>query len=191
MKSKARSPRITRLSWGRVEVDGRLCFKDAKLFPGGAKEWDWSETGTHHVPGTQAADVKELLEHGARVVVLSKGIQQRLQVCPETLRTLAEHGVTAHVLQTEEALYRVTQEALSNVMRHARAKTVHVSATVTQDQVVLRIADDGRGIDTEFRPGIGLSSMRTRLESGGGHLRVTPNTPSGTLIEARLPRVDR
>src|SRR5258708_27741416 len=101
MKSKvsdARSPRITHLSWGCLEVDGRLGFKYAKLLPGGAKEWDWSETGTHQVPGTQPADVKELLEHGARVVVLSKGIQERLQVCPETLRMLEEHGVTAHVL---------------------------------------------------------------------------------------------
>jgi hypothetical protein len=111
MKAKKRSPRITHLSWGRLEVDGRLGFKDAKLFPGGAREWDWSESGTHHVPGTQPADVKELLEHGARVVVLSKGIQERLQVCPETLRMLEEHGVTAHVLQTEEAVRRYNDMA--------------------------------------------------------------------------------
>jgi signal transduction histidine kinase len=56
---------------------------------------------------------------------------------------------------------------------------------------VLRIADDGRGLGAEFRPGIGLGSMRARIEAAGGHLRVTPNTPCGTLIEARLPRVDR
>jgi hypothetical protein len=104
MKDQARSPRITRLSWGSLDVEGGGRFKDAKLFPGGAREWDWRETGTAHVPGIQPADVEELVEHGAKAVVLSKGILERLQVCPETLRMLKERGVRAHVLQTEEAV---------------------------------------------------------------------------------------
>ena len=104
MEQQVCSPRITHLSWGRMEVDDARSFKDAKLFPGGAREWDWRETGTAHVPGIQPADVEELLEHGATAVVLSKGILERLQVCPETLRMLKERGVPAHVLQTEEAV---------------------------------------------------------------------------------------
>ncbi len=104
MEQMARSPRITRLSWGRLEVDGTRSFKDAKLYPGGAREWDWRETGTAHVPGIQPADVEELVERGARTVVLSKGILRRLHVCPETLRVLEEDGITAYVLQTEEAV---------------------------------------------------------------------------------------
>ena len=47
-------------------------YKDAKLFPGGSREWNWRETGTEHVPGIQPADVQELLDHGAKVVVLSR-----------------------------------------------------------------------------------------------------------------------
>jgi hypothetical protein len=66
MTEPNRSPRITQLSWGRLEVDGDQTFKDAKLFPGGAREWDWRETGTHHVPGIQPADLEELLAHGHR-----------------------------------------------------------------------------------------------------------------------------
>ena len=62
------SPRIAHLSWGRLEVEGHPTFKDAKLFPGGARAWDWRETGTEHVPGIQSADVEELLEHGATVL---------------------------------------------------------------------------------------------------------------------------
>ncbi len=47
-----RSPKITHLSWGRLEVEGQDGpFKDAKLYPGGAREWDWNETGTSHEPG--------------------------------------------------------------------------------------------------------------------------------------------
>ena len=47
---------------GRLVVDDRTSFRDAKLFPGGSRKWDWNETGTHHTPGIQPADVKELLE---------------------------------------------------------------------------------------------------------------------------------
>ncbi len=101
------APKITHMSWGRLEVetDGRPdAFKDAKCYPGGARAWDWNETGTRHAPGIQPADVEELLEHGAEVVVLSKGINERLQVCPETLDLLDARGVETHVLQTERAV---------------------------------------------------------------------------------------
>ena len=104
MDEPATSPRITQLSWGRLEINDGRSFKDAKLFPGGAREWDWAETGTHHVPGIQPADIEELLDNGASVVVLSKGVWKRLQVCPETLDVLRSGGVTFHVHQTEEAV---------------------------------------------------------------------------------------
>ncbi len=96
------SPRITHLSWGRLKTDGGV-FKDARLYPGGAQEWDWNETGTSHNPGIQPADVERLLERGATVVILSRGFHERLGVAPETLRMLEERGVTAHIAQTEEA----------------------------------------------------------------------------------------
>ena len=105
MGQEARSPRVTRLSWERLDVEGEDgSFKDAKLFPGGAREWDWNETGTRHEPGIQPADVEELLERGATTVVLSKGFHERLGVSPQTLRMLGDRGVTAHVRQTGEAI---------------------------------------------------------------------------------------
>jgi hypothetical protein len=103
MEEQASSPKVTHLSWGRMEVGGRS-FKDAKLFPGGARTWDWNETGTRHDPGIQSADVEELLERGATAVVLSKGFHERLGVSPQTLRMLEDRGVTAHVRQTGEAI---------------------------------------------------------------------------------------
>ncbi len=113
MNTGQASPRITHLSWGRLELDDGRSFKDAKLFPGGAREWNWSETGTRHVPGIQPADVQELLERGATVVVLSKGVWERLQVCPQTLELLEARGVPFHILQTEQAaaLYNELQES--------------------------------------------------------------------------------
>ena len=107
MTERATSPRVIGLSWGRTEVEGAEGpYKDAKLWPGGAREWNWNETGTHHRPGIQPADVDELLEHGADTVILSKGINERLQVKPETLTMLDEHGVAVDILQTEQAVER-------------------------------------------------------------------------------------
>ncbi len=103
MKRTALSPRITNLSWGRLDVEDDS-FRDAKLFPGGSREWDWNETGTRHEPGIQPSDVEELLEHGATVVVLSRGFHERLGVCRETLRMLEDKGVFVHVEQTEGAV---------------------------------------------------------------------------------------
>ncbi len=104
MDKPPQSPHITRLSWGRVEVEDHGLFKDAKLYPGGCREWDWRETGTGHVPGIQPADLEELLQHGAAVVVLSRGTYGRLQVCPETLQMLKDRGIPVHVLHTKEAV---------------------------------------------------------------------------------------
>ena len=61
------------------------------------------------MPGIQPADVEELLEYGATVVVLSRGMTGRLQVAPETLQVLKDRGVTAHVLGTEDAVRTYNQ----------------------------------------------------------------------------------
>jgi hypothetical protein len=105
MEQETHSPLVTQLSWGRLEVEGRDGqFKDAKLFPGGAREWDWSETGTSHEPGIQPSDVEELLDRGATVVVLSRGFEERLRVRWETLRKLEERKVLVYVERTGEAV---------------------------------------------------------------------------------------
>jgi hypothetical protein len=86
VEDQNRSPQITHISWGRLEVKGKAePYKDAKFFPGGSREWNWRETGTEHVPGIQPADVQELLDHGAKVVVLSQGMAECLRVPGETL----------------------------------------------------------------------------------------------------------
>lgn len=99
-----RSPLITHVSWGRMEVEGLEPGKDFKLYPGGGRAWDWSEHGTRHEPGIQPAEVRELLEHGCRAVVLSRGMELRLQVMPETLRLLEDAGVEVHVAETTAAV---------------------------------------------------------------------------------------
>ena len=58
--SPAVAPRITGSSWGRIETDDGRSFKDAKLWPGGGREWDWTETGTGHRPGIQGRRPRDL-----------------------------------------------------------------------------------------------------------------------------------
>jgi hypothetical protein len=103
MKEVMHSPRVTHLTWGRIEVEDGT-FKDAKLFPGGSREWDWNETGTDHVVGIQPADVEELLEYGASVVVLSRGYYERLQIRQQTIQMLKDKNIPVHVEQTEKAV---------------------------------------------------------------------------------------
>lgn len=104
MKDMPRSPRILEISWGRMVVEGLGKGKDFKLYPGGGRAWDWSETGTRHSPGIQPADVEELLEHGATVVVLSRGMRLALHTSPETIRMLEQRGVEIHVKETKEGV---------------------------------------------------------------------------------------
>ena len=99
-----RSPRITHISWGRMDVEGLGIGKDFKLYPGGGRAWDWNETGTRHVPGIQPSDVVELLEHGGEVIVLTRGMELVLQTCPETLALLRERGILVHVEETRAAV---------------------------------------------------------------------------------------
>jgi signal transduction histidine kinase len=88
-----------------------------------------------------------------------------------------------------EALWRITQEALTNVEKHAQARSVTVSLAYEPDAVALRIADDGVGLPAgvEARPNrFGLRGMRERVEGLGGKLALE-GSEAGTVVQARLP----
>ncbi len=87
------------------------------------------------------------------------------------------------------AFYRVAQEALTNVERHARAKHVDISLRSNRHGIELEIADDGGGSAALQKgpPGLGLRNMQERMDQFGGHLLVRSNS-RGTRITARLPR---
>lgn len=106
-----KSPKVTAIEWGQVDVAGFGRFKDVKLYPGGAREWDWRETGTRHVPGIQPSDVDDLIAAGATVVLLSRGMDLQLQTMPSTLEALRDKGIEVHVLETREAVRRYNELA--------------------------------------------------------------------------------
>ncbi len=89
----------------------------------------------------------------------------------------------------EVAAYRIVQEAITNVGRHAEASVCFVSLEVDEDVGMLRleVRDDGRGIGVNRGTGVGLTSMRERAEELGGSFTVDALPGGGTIVRARLP----
>ncbi len=131
---------------------------------------------------------------GSAPVELSGGLAAALEVLAERFRR--ETGVAVDVTvgltsplerDAEVALLRCAQEGLANIRKHAGATHVTLRLTEGAGDAVLRIDDDGRGLDpTAIPDGFGLSGLRARLALAGGTLTVASD--GGTTITARLPR---
>ena len=112
------------------------------------------------------------------------GIQTSLEVQPREFPRLA--------VELETAIFRIIQEALTNVYRHSGAQRAWVTLTQRESHVVVTIRDDGKGVEdpvAELRPGsigIGIGGMSQRAKEFGGDLRLT-NTGPGTLVEVAIP----
>jgi signal transduction histidine kinase len=89
-------------------------------------------------------------------------------------------------------IVRVAQESLHNALKHSDARIIDVRLTATRSRLALRITDDGQGFDamTSQPTGIGLLTMRERVELLGGWLIVTAAPGCGTAIEATVPLSD-
>ncbi len=93
----------------------------------------------------------------------------------------------------EVAMYRVVEEAITNVLRHARARKCQVGLRVVTNSpraLALEIEDDGIGIPDKPHSGIGMRSMRERIEELGGQFRVEDLSGGGTRISASIPLID-
>jgi len=88
--------------------------------------------------------------------------------------------------QVETAAYRIAQEALTNVIRHAEARNARITLAIADDALTVEVADDGAGLNGSARDGVGLASMRQRAEALGGTLALT-STDGGTTVTATLP----
>lgn len=88
------------------------------------------------------------------------------------------------------ALYRVLQEALTNVARHARASRVSVRLGASRGELVLRVSDDGQGITAaqlDSPDSFGIIGMRERVRAAGGSMDIRPGARGGTEVSVRLP----
>lgn len=88
----------------------------------------------------------------------------------------------------ETALFRIAQESLTNIARHAHAQHASISLTRQQDSIHLHVRDDGCGYDSSQRyPGTGIVGMRERANSLGGTMKILSQPGRGTSIEAIIP----
>lgn len=126
----------------------------------------------------------------------SEGLVAALDKQVAVLRARHQLAVTAELggepklaLAVKEALYRIGQEALHNVVKHAHARRVKIRLRQRDDAVELEISDDGTGFEPgEPRPGhLGLQSMRERAAGQGGSLEVNSALGGGTTLRVRLP----
>jgi signal transduction histidine kinase len=122
---------------------------------------------------------------GPALETLARRLGERQDVA---VRSVIELGDGARLdPDTETAVYRVAQEALTNVAKHADAANVELSVRRDGDTVVLRVSDDGKGFDPDVpATGFGLAGMGERATLAGGRLEVHPS-PSGTVVEASFP----
>jgi signal transduction histidine kinase len=95
-------------------------------------------------------------------------------------------------LEVETAFFRVVQEALTNIFRHAEAKHAWIQLTKRDTEIMLRVRDDGKGISDDtvgLRPGsvgVGISGMKQRVKELGGDLQLRQGDP-GTIVEVTIP----
>jgi PAS domain S-box-containing protein len=112
------------------------------------------------------------------------GLETSLEVQPSEFPRLAP--------DVETAVFRIVQEALTNVFRHSEATKVWITLTQREGTIVVAVRDDGKGIGrgiTELRPdsvGVGIGGMKQRAKEFGGELRLT-NAQPGTLVELMIP----
>jgi NarL family two-component system sensor histidine kinase LiaS len=99
------------------------------------------------------------------------------------------HGEGTCPLEVEHALFRIAQEALSNIARHSHARRAELALACGTDAITLTLSDDGRGFDTSApTSGLGLRSMRERAEALGGKLTIESAPGQGTRISVSYER---
>lgn len=89
---------------------------------------------------------------------------------------------------TSLSLYRVAQEAFHNIIKHSQAKNVQIELVGSGAEILLRITDDGTGFNlSQEVAGLGLASMRQRVQAVGGSIDISSSSNTGTRIEVRIP----
>jgi two-component system, NarL family, sensor histidine kinase DevS len=147
------------------------------------------------------ASLRQLITDLRPPILDEAGVQPALQHLVERLALVSDLEVRMDIdlaydsgrrsfrlpAEVEDALYRVVQEALNNVIKHARAASVDVSVVETDDRIDLRIADDGIGLgDYRETSGFGLLGMQERIALIGGSMQIT-SVERGTEIRASVP----
>ena len=152
-----------------------------------------------HLVDESIANVRELSQLLRPVILddfgLDAGLRWLTEKFSQRTRLQVDYGsscVERFADETETHLYRIAQEALTNIARHSEATQVAVSLSCTDGFIRLTIEDNGKGLQTvpdlpDPHPSLGMVGMRARARQCGGELSVTAVEPHGVCIEAAVP----
>jgi two-component system sensor histidine kinase UhpB len=166
------------------------------------------EAAGHRVPGDVAADLEETREAARRSLEDVRAIARRLR--PDALDDLGLRSalaalvgqpaepaglrVRAHIAaplpelspEAQVVVYRVAQEAMTNVRRHAGAHEAALDLEIVDDRLVLTVRDDGRGLPADAQEGAGIRGMRERALLIDATLSVSACGPRGTEVRLEV-----
>ena len=149
---------------------------------------------------TTVADVRRLV-YGLRPPALDQvGLVEAIRQQTAALSAGGDRQITCDVVApdpmpplpaaVEVAVFRITQEALTNVARHARARNASVAIAV-DSTLRLAIRDDGRGLPSDIHTGVGMISMRERTAELGGSFELGADPRGGTRLTVQLPLAEK
>jgi signal transduction histidine kinase len=131
-----------------------------------------------------------LLDHFGLPTALRAYVESTCAKAGLASQIVAGHACESMSKDTTIALFRVVQEGLSNIIRHAHATTVKLELSGDERQCNVTLADDGDGFDArspQFRWSHGLMGMRQRAEALGGRLEIESQVGSGTRVRVEIP----
>lgn len=154
-----------------------------------------------HIAATSLEDLRRVVRETRPPVLddlgLSAALEKQLADVQEisgiaTTLTCDHKEIERLPRAVETALYRVIQEAITNVVRHSRAGRLAVTLSSSDDHVLVTVADDGTGFDVagtlnDDQPPFGLLSMQERMRPLGGSVTFTSDTGRGTVVHIRVP----
>ena len=94
--------------------------------------------------------------------------------------------------KTKINIYRIIQESMQNIYKHANANSIKISISLEKDLICLDIIDDGDGFDTsKSKKGIGLKNMKSRVDDFEGEITWTSLSGNGTTVKVKIPYLDK
>lgn len=179
------------------ELGQSLAAVRSNLTRGSTNDLDSLRTDCLHLVDESIANVRELSQLLRPVILDDFGLEAGLRWLAEGFAQRTRIKVDCDATcpgrfadETETHLFRIAQEALTNIARHAEAKRVTIQLALEDKNIRLSIVDDGKGLpadESEVPPSLGMVGMRARARQCGGELSVTPAQPTGVRIEAVVP----
>jgi two-component system sensor histidine kinase UhpB len=166
--------------------------------PAGKAKWRGAAEGILQSVETLQQANRRILDRLRPLYIQELGLERSIQTLLQNVKAQAPNlKVTAQIDATlngvdgllSQTIYRVIQEAVTNVLRHARANAMHVAADISDREVIVEISDDGIGLPADLRFGRGLTGMLERARALSGTLELLREA-GRTCVRCRLPAGD-